>query len=270
MRHVRNRGFTLIELLVVIAIIAILAAILFPVFAQARESARKTQCLSNTKQIGLAVMQYVQDYDELFFPHPWPGGCPETGYFTNNPNHPRQHWTTMIFPYTKNDGIFDCPSYSGTTYIAAYALWECGRGANSQRIVRFSEYGINEVIFGGQDTTGRPIPTSYAKLQEVASIGIIADNNYIFSWRNCLIGPLDPQNWRKYWTEGRNGWEFYQGNPRHQRGMNFIYADGHSKWARATDAPDSASRPDYEKGYYPVLMSDGRFTSKAACESSPE
>ena len=63
-----QRGFTLIELLVVIAIIAILAAILFPVFAQARESARKTQCLSNTRQIGMAVMQYVQDYDETFFP----------------------------------------------------------------------------------------------------------------------------------------------------------------------------------------------------------
>jgi len=69
-----QRGFTLIELLVVIAIIAILAAILFPVFAQARESSRKTQCLSNTRQIGTAVMMYVQDYDEVFFPQPWPGG----------------------------------------------------------------------------------------------------------------------------------------------------------------------------------------------------
>jgi len=78
----RPKGFTLIELLVVIAIIAILAAILFPVFSQARESARKTSCLSNTKQIGLAVNMYVQDYDERFFPQPWPGGCPDTGYFT--------------------------------------------------------------------------------------------------------------------------------------------------------------------------------------------
>ena len=64
-----SRGFTLIELLVVIAIIAILAAILFPVFAQAREAARKTQCLSNTKQIGTAYMMYLQDFDETFPPH---------------------------------------------------------------------------------------------------------------------------------------------------------------------------------------------------------
>src|SRR5476651_129734 len=65
MARVFKRGFTLIELLVVIAIIAVLAAILFPVFAQAREKARQTSCLSNEKQLGLAVMQYVQDYDEM-------------------------------------------------------------------------------------------------------------------------------------------------------------------------------------------------------------
>ena len=79
-----------------------------------------------------------------------------------------------------------------------------------------------------------------------------------------MIGPADSQNFRKYWPEGRNGWEFYQGRPRHQGGMNFVYADGHSKWARATDTP--GNRPDYEKGYYPVLMSDGRFPTQAACE----
>jgi prepilin-type N-terminal cleavage/methylation domain-containing protein len=130
----RNRGvpkgFTLIELLVVIAIIAILAAILFPVFAQARESARKTACLSNMKQIGLAITMYIGDHDEKFFIQPWPGGCPtnETGYFQYNPNHPRQHWATMIHPYVKNAGVFDCPSYEGEWYYASYALWECGRG----------------------------------------------------------------------------------------------------------------------------------------------
>jgi len=98
-----HRGFTLIELLVVIAIIAILAAILFPVFAQAREKARTISCLSNTKQIGLACMMYVQDYDETFFSQPWPGNCPmsETGYWTDGtangtPDQPQQHWATLL------------------------------------------------------------------------------------------------------------------------------------------------------------------------------
>src|SRR5947208_10969275 len=97
-------AFTLIELLVVIAIIAILAAILFPVFAQARESARKTSCLSNCKQMGLAVMQYVQDYDEMYVCMSWdtpPLGVTDTD--SHNPNFPcAVNWAFKIQPYMKN------------------------------------------------------------------------------------------------------------------------------------------------------------------------
>jgi prepilin-type N-terminal cleavage/methylation domain-containing protein/prepilin-type processing-associated H-X9-DG protein len=99
----RNKGFTLIELLVVIAIIAILAAILFPVFAQARDKARSTQCLSNLKQVGLGFMQYVQDYDENFSP----------SRFATDPNDNGARfnpWTISIDPYVKNVQIFACPS----------------------------------------------------------------------------------------------------------------------------------------------------------------
>jgi prepilin-type N-terminal cleavage/methylation domain-containing protein/prepilin-type processing-associated H-X9-DG protein len=95
-----KRGFTLIELLVVIAIIAILAAILFPVFAKAREKARQSSCLSNNKQIGLAVMQYAQDYDEHL---------PRTYY---SPPAGNQHWAMVVLPYIRNNQVFDCPSYS--------------------------------------------------------------------------------------------------------------------------------------------------------------
>ncbi|HTE17749.1 MAG TPA: DUF1559 domain-containing protein, partial [Armatimonadota bacterium] len=105
----RTFGFTLIELLVVIVIIAILAAILFPVFAKARESARKTQCISNTRQFGMAIMQYVQDYDESFpprFPNPQAG-----------PAYPCKpcrtlDWRTYPMPYVKNMQMFRCPSDS--------------------------------------------------------------------------------------------------------------------------------------------------------------
>src|SRR3982074_2580669 len=107
----KRRGFTLIELLVVIAIIAILAAILFPVFAQAREKARATQCLSNLKQIGMATRMYSQDYDEVLVPcylysvHPSNGTQPTgTAYL--------QWFEDLLLPYVKNSGVFVCPDWS--------------------------------------------------------------------------------------------------------------------------------------------------------------
>ena len=104
MRQRIRRGFTLIELLVVIAIIAILAAILFPVFAQARESARKTSCTSNMKQLGTAIMMYAQDYDELIVPNHAPYQvtiCGTTRWM---------EWWYLTQPYIKNNGILTCPS----------------------------------------------------------------------------------------------------------------------------------------------------------------
>ncbi len=89
----KKKGFTLIELLVVIAIIAILAAILFPVFAQAREKARQTSCLSNEKQIGLAYIQYTQDNDEYY---------PSTVNYGSS-------WVHEVYPYVKSTGVFTCP-----------------------------------------------------------------------------------------------------------------------------------------------------------------
>jgi len=110
----RRGGFTLIELLVVIAIIAILAAILFPVFARAREKARQTTCLANVKQLGLALRSYVTDYDEC-----WPSNeviSGEPGFYPDPVlTMPEQfqcwpNWTSLIYPYVKNPGIFNCPS----------------------------------------------------------------------------------------------------------------------------------------------------------------
>jgi len=130
----RNRGFTLIELLVVIAIIAILAAILFPVFARAREAARKTTCLSNVKQLALAVLMYAQDYDETLpscgathrdylSPHPvrnaWAGRYSRFNYTEDFPfGGDRRggifHWMMpdLLMPYVKNPAIFNCPTLS--------------------------------------------------------------------------------------------------------------------------------------------------------------
>src|SRR5687768_3598444 len=106
------RGFTLIELLVVIAIIAILAAILFPVFARARENARRTSCLSNVKQMGLGVMMYVQDYDETYS---------RNSQYTTDPGSTAalKYWDSLLEPYTKSTQVFICPStISGTTPLS--------------------------------------------------------------------------------------------------------------------------------------------------------
>jgi len=104
----KNFGFTLIELLVVIAIIAILAAILFPVFAQAREKARQTSCLSNEKQMALGIIQYVQDYDETF-----PLGLDEPWHGT---------WATFTQPYIKSFDVFRCPDESDTTVLVGWGI----------------------------------------------------------------------------------------------------------------------------------------------------
>ncbi len=105
MKRGSARGFTLIELLVVIAIIAILAAILFPVFARAREKARQSSCMSNLKQMGLAFLMYAQDYDErvVYTQFPWgdDGQC---------------HFPFLLMPYTNNHQIFNCPSDTNANY----------------------------------------------------------------------------------------------------------------------------------------------------------
>ncbi len=125
---IKQRGFTLIELLVVIAIIAILAAILFPVFASAREKARQTACLSNEKQLGLAMLQYTQDFDETMV---------LKDYAANNPAI--AHWMDMLYPYIKSAAVYTCPSRSdqGPTNLY-YNVYSPGRvGYN------YGTYAIN-------------------------------------------------------------------------------------------------------------------------------
>ena len=132
----KQRAFTLIELLVVIAIIAILAAILFPVFAQAREKARAISCLSNSKQIGTAIIMYAQDYDETIVPWFVSSGMPR-----NASRDDLVSWNQNLQPYIKNgaptrpttttfnnvepNGMMKCPSFNPTTFVQSADKADC-------------------------------------------------------------------------------------------------------------------------------------------------
>ena len=121
----QRRAFTLIELLVVIAIIAILAAILFPVFARAREQARKASCQSNLKQIGLSIAMYVQDYDETYPMAYMAYSAPQPDWTGNNTATPT-YWYMILQPYVKNKQLFVCPTAGKIQGSGGYGWNICG------------------------------------------------------------------------------------------------------------------------------------------------
>ena len=132
-RSSRTTAFTLIELLVVIAIIAILAAILFPVFAQAREKARQASCLSNQKQLGLAFMQYMQDYDGTF-----PVG-------TAGPGNGPVGWAGQIYPYFKSVDVFKCVSDSSFNGSGISYAMNANMEIDDFTKTPFTKVGVSEV-----------------------------------------------------------------------------------------------------------------------------
>ncbi len=199
----RRRGFTLIELLVVIAIIAILAAILFPVFARAREKARQTSCLSNLKQIGLASQMYAQDYDEttLSFADPT---C-AIG---------RQFWHMVIQPYVKNEQLLVCPSSTPFKFAC------CG----ARPYTPPTNYGITYNHTHG--CLWAP-PVSLASVQYPAETASFMDSSnnpadtdgYMITYCWLCWNPVSaaaPHN--------------YIAGDRHNEGCNVAFVDGHSKW----------------------------------------
>jgi prepilin-type N-terminal cleavage/methylation domain-containing protein/prepilin-type processing-associated H-X9-DG protein len=221
-----SRAFTLIELLVVIAIIAILAAILFPVFAQAREKARATSCLSNMKQMGLACMMYAQDYDGGYVPRYIDHGPPWAS---------RTDWYHLIPPYVKSAGVFQCPSagqnatrvIDGQTVPVGYAMscdynwgWKGYSYQGSQSCLFEANVAAPaETIFITEVPACRSVPTG--TLCRAAG------------HRVCQPKSLDPKHY-----SGTPGWTWHSDMEsdgaamRHTGGANYIFFDGHAKWHR--------------------------------------
>ncbi len=250
MNNRMNRSaFTLIELLVVIAIIAILAAILFPVFAQAREKARQTACLSNVKQIGTAMMMYVQDYDETWprgqysvAPGTVPGAPPTsntgTGFASNSSgeitgggqlmNHFK--WYGWLYPYTKNIQIFNCPSRTPNK-----TTWEKGGQITNAYAMNLSVIGtasgpFNNPSFQGGSLAGVTRPADQMVFLELFRSTLPG----IIDTRASVIWPLaHRETWNTLLTQGNAAQGIRpQDTAPHSEGMNIAYADGHAKWMK--------------------------------------
>jgi prepilin-type N-terminal cleavage/methylation domain-containing protein/prepilin-type processing-associated H-X9-DG protein len=242
----RNSAFTLIELLVVIAIIAILAAILFPVFAQAREKARQSTCLSNEKQIDLGVLMYVQDYDETF-PRMkiTPAPAPRASWANYT-------WEDAVGPYIKNGTItVTWASADGTqpVTLTAGGIWLCpSQPGTDQRNI----YGGNDTIFTDQyyGSNGNPIkPTTVAQITRPSDVVMISENNDIQSygglgdprlsgdayWQCGTTWQCSGPNSGAQWDADKQGneanvWQWGQmARYRHNGTANFAFADGHVK-----------------------------------------
>ncbi|HEU4753469.1 MAG TPA: prepilin-type N-terminal cleavage/methylation domain-containing protein [Armatimonadota bacterium] len=242
----RRRAFTLIELLVVIAIIAILAAILFPVFAQARESARKTACLSNTKQIASAVQLYLQDYDETFALNI---------YLMDGAGHVYTFYDAHL-PYTKNTGILQCPSEPQSQDWPGF-LSACGYPFQSAGNLRFFSYNGNYCLFqhGAGNVLFMPNPRPARSL---ASVPRPAEQSVFFD------GKLDCAFNSPIYDQGSPPSSGIVRPPRHQEGVNVAYADGHSKFQKARLRPDGrwvvAGGPyDNRDSLWGLVGDDGKF-----------
>jgi prepilin-type N-terminal cleavage/methylation domain-containing protein/prepilin-type processing-associated H-X9-DG protein len=207
-----KKGFTLVELLVVIAIMAILAAVLFPVFARAREKARQTSCLSNMRQIGIAWLCYLQDYDERGLQ--WH----VAGKGEWNPNW--YYWCDMLMPYVKNEQILVCPTNdlkaaprlpcqrAGQTMISDYALFCWGGGSGTQ----------DDPFYQGLDEN-----SSLAQVTKPSELVMLTEG-----W--TASGPMGLEN-----GKGCTGWGECT-DARHNGGACYSFVDGHSKWMKHDEA----------------------------------
>jgi prepilin-type N-terminal cleavage/methylation domain-containing protein/prepilin-type processing-associated H-X9-DG protein len=222
----KRRGFTLIELLVVIAIIAILAAILFPVFAQAREKGRQTSCLSNLKQIGMAITQYLQDWDETF-PAIDEGNAFREKYInTYGVFYPLE-------PYMKNTGIVHCPS--SPKNVIAYFI----NGLNCS-----SWKALCGFVWPIGDASGKWQPS--AKMTQVKRPASVLFSGDYSRWKVESIGRVLP-HFDPAYMGGFDPNSKVRYPCTHFNGMNFTFADGHAKWYRTLEAVPSWPEVDWPK-----------------------
>jgi len=250
----KQKAFTLIELLVVIAIIAILAAILFPVFAAAREKARQTSCASNEKQLGLAFLQYVQDYDEGFIYC----GQRNTGLFPSG-------WASKLYAYTKSTGVFTCPdditpataTNTPISYIYNENLENDFEAQNYSRplyVAKLAAPSSTVLLFEGRGEA--------VNLNVPETVSVYADYQY---YSSPADGNIENPPYVTYDTGdlgGRSPESTSDANtPRHQIGSNFLACDGHVKFLRPEKVSSGITKgsPNQDTGcpnLFPQYLTD--------------
>jgi len=254
----KTKGFTLIELLVVIAIIAILAAILFPVFAKAREKARQTACLSNMKQLALATLMYGSDYDEMTVPMAISGTDPPQYIDLDHPNCKNQRiWTaykcpSLLQPYIRNAGIFACPSwFANRTCRVNFPLpvtrWSynwtyCGRFHTSS--TAYGGTGIGSITCDHCDrlcsSAGNYCPMAYYGAPE-SSIPAPAGTIMIIEFKQGGGRGIPKTCWSACGDAGGSAHSYVaefcadRQLQVHNDGNNYAFVDGHAKWMKEPD-----------------------------------
>jgi prepilin-type N-terminal cleavage/methylation domain-containing protein/prepilin-type processing-associated H-X9-DG protein len=203
-----RRGFTLIELLVVVAIIAILAAVLFPVFAQAREKARQISCLSNLKQLGVGLQLYAEDYDETLPP----SAASQQNFGDPNVLAHFPNFLGSLLPYTKNWGIFHCPS---AVYNVPYAPT-----LQPPNTLSDTNYLGNGVVMG----------RSLAVIDRPAEVVYCQEHTWRVNHAHLRPASLDKGRTYQAWHYISPVGEGYSNL--HMEGGNLVFADGHAKYRR--------------------------------------
>ncbi len=233
-----KKAFTLIELLVVIAIIAILAAILFPVFAQAKEAAKKTQCLSNIKQMGTAMFMYAQDTDDQLFPYRTKEANPLAGpgVNINGAAANRKFWIELLYPYHKTRDMFKCPSNSFGAWAGEDKACDPAKGDDGQvesvadgcSYGGQNSYGVNRYPFQPNFATAgteTQAGINFSAISESANTLMVVDTTYYdvlpkYTDRNGVNNSVilngdpnqfdaktDPTGYYPYWTQiGNHHW----------------------------------------------------------------